>query len=164
MRIFYETYIFSLGSPWWVSFLGKFWWRIHSHSQKCDLVQKVFAHSALLGTSAYFSCIHTLFSSDGWWWVSFLGYFFWWIHFYGQKYNRKQKVRVQKALLGTYAHFYMKLTLFSLGSCWWVSFLGNFWWRIYSHSQICDYVQKIRVQKAILGTYAHFFMKLTFFL
>ena len=112
MRIFYETYIFSLGTCLWVSFLGSFLWGIHSHTQKCDSEQKVRAHSALLGTCAHFHAyLHFLPQMDGdgcHFRVIFSG------EFISELKNTIEfkKCGRTKALLGTYALFYVKVTFF----------------------------------------------------
>ena len=156
MRIFYETYIFSLGTCWWVSFLGSFLWGIHSHTQKCDSEQKVRAHSALLGTCAHFHAyLHFLPQMDGdgcHFRVIFSGEF---ISEHKNTIECKKCARTQ-ALLGTYALFLYETYIFSLDSCSWVSYLGYFWWGINSHTQKCDSEQKVRARSALLGTCAHF--------
>ena len=68
-----------------------------------------------------------------------------------------------KPLLGTYTLFHKKLTPFFSGSCSWVSILGNFLWRIYSHSQKSDWVQKVRGHSALPGTCVHFHVYLHIF-
>jgi hypothetical protein len=109
-----------------------------------------------------FSCITTLFSSNGWCRVYFRV-----VSFGEFIYKLKNTIKCKKcgrtkALLGTYALFHMKLTLFS-GSCSWVSILGNFLWRIYSHSQKSDSVQKVRGHSALPGTCVHFHVYLHIF-
>ena len=110
-----------------------------------------------------FSCIPTLFSSNGWWWVSFLDNFLWGIHSHHQKCDWVQKVRPHSALLGTCAHFHAYLHYFPQmdgdGCHFWKKML---WW-IHSNHQKCDWVQKVRTHLALLGTCAHFNAYLHFF-
>ena len=108
----YETYTFFSGSCSLVSILGNFLWRIYFHSQKSDSVQKVRGHSALPGTCVHFHVyLHITPEMDVdrcHFWVIFFRS----IHLNTEKCNQLQTCVRTQALFSTYAHFYIKLTLF----------------------------------------------------
>ena len=83
-----------------------------------------------LSTFRHFSCITTLFSSNGWCRVSFSGCFFWWIHLQTKKYNQVQKVRAHKSTFRHLCAFsYETYTFFQVavhGCQFWVIFDGEF--------------------------------------
>ena len=103
-----------------------------------------------------FSCIPTLFFSNGWWWVSFLDNFLWGIHSHHQKCDWVQKVRTHSALLGTCVHFHAYLHFFPQingdGCHFWIIFL----WGIHSHHPILAYLHffpKMADDGCIFGFY-----------
>ena len=109
----YETYTFFSGCSW-VSILGNFLWRIYSHSQKSDWVQKVRGHSALPGTCVHFHVYLHIFpemDDDGChFWVIFSGQFIWILK---NAINCKTCMRTE-ALFSTCAHFLLNLHFFQV--------------------------------------------------
>ena len=80
-------------------------------------------------------------------WCYFWVVLLWGIHSHCQKCNRAQKERAHAYTFRHLCAFFNETYIFSLGTCWLVSFFGNFIRGIHFHCQKCNRAQKVRTRK-----------------